>query len=183
MRDMFRYARYVFIANKKRAHAQSFIAFPRLPYQLISILQEVNIKTMLKIALLLAAVPILQGSASCKFGDDYPSNPVGDITAYQEEPYSGNCNLDLKALKARSKGWTHFAALPKSTHYKGGKIQNSYSRYILVTAPPCHSQLSKLRWTNAKLKVLALSWAQQDGSKAMSEFQVRLSVRKNPDCF
>ena len=138
------HARYVFIANKKRAHAQSFIAFPRLPYQLISILQEVNIKTMLKIALLLAAVPILHGSASCQFGDDYPSNPVGDITAYQEEPYSGNCNLDLKALKARSKGWTHFAALPKSTHYKGGKIQNSYSRYILVTAPPCHSQLSKL---------------------------------------
>ena len=101
---------------------QSFISFLTISHQLIGILQEVNIKTMLKIALLLAAVPILQGSASCKFGDDYPSNPVGDITAYQEEPYSGNCNLDLKALKARSKGWTHFAALPKSTHYKGGII-------------------------------------------------------------
>ena len=60
---------------------------------------------------------------TCPFGADYSGRPVGDITVYQEEPVSGNCNMDIARLKAGSKGWTHFAALPKYTAggYQGGR--------------------------------------------------------------
>ena len=63
---------------------------------------------------------------TCPLGADFELAVKGEITHYQAEPRQGNCDLNWSKLQlSGSKGWTHFAALPKINGNFNDRYENS----------------------------------------------------------
>ena len=94
--------------------------------------------TPLTVLCIIVATAVNAQNESCPFGADYAGRTREDITVYQNEPTSTNCNIDLDWIRSNSKGWTHFAALPKYPKdsregYQGGMTKMHPTSMITST--------------------------------------------------